>query len=51
MAQGWTGRKCPSCNGNRYMDDSGVSCPSCGGTGEEWGDLPEEPVIREPDQD
>lgn len=37
--QGWTGRRCPSCNGTGDRDDDGHSCQSCGGTGEEFGEV------------
>lgn len=31
---GWTGRKCPSCEGTGYGDDVNLSCRACAGTGE-----------------
>lgn len=41
--QGWTGRKCPDCDGygERYSEqyDNDKACPSCGGTGEVYGDV------------
>ena len=42
---GWTGRKCEPCrgNGNRY-----VRCVSCGGTGDEWGLMPVQPIDAAP---
>jgi predicted nucleic acid-binding Zn-ribbon protein len=36
---GWTGKRCPKCNGcGQIFDDRGeeVSCPPCGGTGDEY---------------
>jgi DnaJ-class molecular chaperone len=44
---GWTGRECSACNGTGECDDSHFgglrTCQSCGGTGGEWGRMPEHP--------
>lgn len=36
-ANGWTGRKCPDCEGSGRGGDYDTPCGSCGGTGDEWG--------------
>lgn len=49
--EGWTGKVCPNCDGRcTVRDDDGneVTCDACGGTGDEWGEIPDEPVVREP---
>jgi DnaJ-class molecular chaperone len=40
---GWTGRKCPECNGTGEVptEHSHGACRGCGGTGEEYGPIPE----------
>lgn len=51
MTDGWTARPCPHCHGTGVVpheDRESVACPYCGGTGNEWGKLPEPPVIEEP---
>jgi hypothetical protein len=46
--EGWTGRKCPHCNGTGLIsDDSGGSCPHCGGTGDEYGPLGLRALLKE----
>ncbi len=51
MTDGWTGRPCPHCRGTgSALEDDGQSirCPACSGTGQEWGEIEDEPTIREP---
>ena len=51
--RGWTGRRCPTCNGDgeiTELDGQPVTCPACGGYGDEWGELPDEPTIKEPEE-
>jgi len=50
--EGWTGKVCPNCNGRcTVRDDDGneVTCVACGGTGDEWDEIPDEPIVREPE--
>lgn len=53
MTHGWTGRPCPHCYGTGIVpadnENDSVGCPHCGGTGNEWGEIPEPPVIEEPE--
>jgi DnaJ-class molecular chaperone len=39
---GWTGKDCPKCQGHG-IDNENWTCGACGGTGEEWGLMPEQP--------
>lgn len=45
---GWTGRKHAPCKGTGedFSDDNvpWTTCRGCGGTGEEWGLMPDQPV-------
>lgn len=53
MTYGWTGNRCKQCSGRgEVLDDYGVwiACDACGGSGHEWGELPDEPIIKEPEQ-
>lgn len=47
IKEGWTGRKCPECNGHG-CDDENRSCAACGGTGDEHGpiDIKPEPLVE-----
>ena len=43
--EGWTGKDCPNCDGRGTVrDDYGheVTCDACGGSGHEWGEIPDE---------
>ena len=43
---GWTGEICSRCKGCGWNDpqsDSMWKCNTCGGTGEEWGLMPNQP--------
>jgi DnaJ-class molecular chaperone len=43
--EGWTGKDCPNCEGRGIVrDDFGyeVPCDVCGGTGHEWGEIPDD---------
>lgn len=45
---GWTGREHAACNGTGedFSDDNApdTTCRGCGGTGEEWGLMPDQPA-------
>lgn len=42
---GWTGHDCSTCKGTgENNDDIPSACKNCGGTGEEWGLMPEQPT-------
>lgn len=45
---GWTGCKCPSCGGYGEVEDA-KRCIGCGGTGDEWGLMPSQPIDLPPD--
>jgi uncharacterized Zn finger protein (UPF0148 family) len=52
MSEGWTGRRCPQCDGTGRSHDGVVTCPACGGCGQEWGELDEpDRRIEEPPRD
>ena len=40
---GWTGAKCPVCNGHG-VDNDNHRCNACAGTGEQWGVMPDQPA-------
>jgi len=42
ILHGWTGKKCPKCEGMGLTSRWGDICRSCGGTGDEHGPLPEQ---------
>ena len=47
VLHGWTGRKCPRCDGHGVIYSPGLDnearCPACGGTGDEYGVMPHQP--------
>lgn len=53
LLYGWTGAKCPRCDGNGEIaetdnEDEGdpwtSNCAACAGTGDEWGLMPDQPT-------
>ncbi len=55
MTRGWTGLLCPKCKckgtGVSFDDLGPQDCPACDGTGDEYGELPDDdgpPAVEEP---
>jgi len=50
MSEGWTGRRCPQCDGTGTGYGGIVACPGCAGCGQEWGEVgePNDRRIEEP---